>query len=163
MTQSNIVESIRRAFPEAILEEEIFCDETTLVIRLADLVGVAGLLRDDPDLAYAILMDCCGLDRSQLGQQPRFAVVYQLYSLQHNRSLRLLVPVAEDEAVPSLTGIWPGANWYEREVYDMFGVSFAGHPELRRILMPDDYEGHPLRKDFSLGDTPVDRGVPPRA
>ena len=163
MTQPDIIESIRRAFPEAILGEETFRDETTLVIRPADLVAVARLLRDDPDLAYAILMDCCGLDRLQLGQQPRFAVVYQLYSLRHNRSLRLLVLVAEDEAVPSLTGIWPGVNWYEREVYDLFGVSFAGHPDLRRILMPDDFVGHPLRKDFPLGDTPVDHGVPPRA
>jgi NADH-quinone oxidoreductase subunit C len=163
MTQSEIVDAVRRAFPEAILEEQTFRDETTLVIRLVDLVGVARLLHDDPHLSYAILMDCCGLDRSQLGQQPRFAVVYQLYSLQHNRSLRLLVAAREGEAVPSLAGVWPGANWYEREVYDMFGIPFAGHPDLRRILMAEDFGGHPLRKDFSLGDTPVDHGVPPRA
>ena len=164
MTQSNaIVDALRRAFPEAILEEQNYRDETTLVLRPADLVAVARMLRDDPEMAFAMLVDCCGVDYLNLGQTPRFAVVYQLYSLVHNRSLRLMVRVAEGETVPSLTGVWPGANWYEREVYDMYGIAFAGHPDLRRILMPEEFEGHPLRKDFPLGDEPVDHGLPPRA
>ncbi len=163
MTQASVVEAVRQAFPEAILEEQSFRGETTLVLRPADLVGVARLLRDDPALAFTMLKDCCGADYLGLGQGPRFGVVYQLYSMARNASLRLMLRVAEGEAVPSVTGVWPGASWYERETYDMFGVAFTGHPDLRRILMPDDSAGHPLRKDFPLGDTPVDHGVPPRA
>lgn len=163
MTETNIAEAIRQAHPDAILEEQSFRDETTLVIRPEALVTVARLLRDDPRLAFTMLKDCCGVDYLSLGRQPRFALVYQLYSLPHNRSLRLMVGVAEGEAAPSLSSVWPGANWYEREVYDMFGIPFSGHPDLRRILMPDDFSGHPLRKDFPLGDTPIDHGVPPRA
>jgi NADH-quinone oxidoreductase subunit C len=153
---------IRQAFPGAILEWQTFRGETTLQLCPGDLPGVARLLRDDPALAFTMLKDCCGLDRLELGGEPRFCVVYQLYSMTHNRSLRLVVAVPEGEAVPTVSGVWPGANWYEREVYDMFGVVFAGHPDMRRILMPDGYEGHPLRKDFALGDSPVDHGLAPR-
>lgn len=85
----------------------------------------------------------------------RFEVVYNLLSMRHRLRVRLLVPVAEGESVPSVTGIWPGANFGEREVYDMFGVEFTGHPDLSRILMPDEWEGHPLRKDFEVGSVPV--------
>ncbi len=155
--------AVRRAFPEAVLEEQTFRDEPTLVVRPQDLPAVARLLRDDPELAFGMLKDCCGLDGLGLGRQPRFAVVYQLYSLQHNRSLRLMVGADEGQAVPSVVPVWPGANWYEREVYDMFGIRFEGHPDLRRILNPEDLDGHPLRKDFPLGDVPVDHGVPPRS
>ncbi len=163
MTQPNpVVEAIRQAFPGAILDEQDFRDEPTVVVHPGDLVSVARFLHDDPALAFNMLKDCCGVDYMPLGRQPRFAVVYQLYSLTHNRSLRLMVGVDEGGAVPTLTGVWPGANWYEREVYDMFGIGFAGHPDLRRILLPEDFKGHPLRKDFPLGDQPVDHGVPPR-
>ncbi len=163
MSQSNVAEIIREAFPNAILQEECFRDETTLLLRHEDLVAVARLLRDDPRLAFSMLKDCCGVDYFTLGRRPRFAIVYQLYSLSHNRSLRLMVGVDEGETVPSVTGVWPNANWYEREVYDMFGIPFADHPDLRRILMPDDFDGHPLRKDFPLGNEPVDHGLPPRS
>ncbi|MDI7274694.1 MAG: NADH-quinone oxidoreductase subunit C [Anaerolineae bacterium] len=163
MSQSYVAEAVREAFPNAIVREESFRDETTLVLRLADLVGVARLLRDDPRLAFSMLKDCSGVDYLPLGRQPRFAVAYHLYSLSHNRSVRLMVGVDEGEAVPSVSGVWPGASWYEREVYDMFGIRFDGHPDLRRILMPEDYTGHPLRKDFPLGDEPVDHGLPPRS
>ena len=161
MTEPNpVVDAIRTAFPEAILDEQSFRGETTLVLDARHLLAVAQKLRDDPALAFAMLKDCCGVDYLALGRRPRFAVVYQLYSLVHNRSLRLVVGVEEGQAVPSLVGVWPGANWYEREVYDMFGVPFAGHPDLRRILMPEDHQGHPLRKDYPLGDQPVDHGLP---
>lgn len=163
MAESNpITDAVRRALPEAIVAEESFRGETTLVVRAGDLVQVAKLLRDDPELAFGMLKDCCGLDDLPLGRKPRFAVVYQLYSLAKNRSVRLMVRVAEGEPVPSLTGVWPGANWYEREAFDMYGIHFSGHPDLRRILLPDDFDGHPLRKDFPLGDEPVDHGLPGR-
>ena len=163
MSQSNVAEIIREAFPNATLQEESFRDETTLLLRREDLVAVARMLRDDPRLAFSMLKDCCGVDYLTLGRRPRFAIVYQLYSLSHNRSLRLMVGVDEGESVPSVTGVWPNANWYEREAYDMFGIPFADHPDLRRILMPDDFDGHPLRKDFPLGNEPVDHGLPPRS
>jgi NADH-quinone oxidoreductase subunit C len=165
MTETDLqsdLDIVRRAFPDAVVAEEHSYGETTLVIRREDLVDVARLLRDEPSLAFTTLMDCCGLDGSGLGREPRFAVVYQLYSLPRNRSLRLMVELGEGEEAPSLTGVWPGANWYEREAFDMFGIRFGGHPDLRRILMPDDFQGHPLRKDFPLGDVAVDHGVPPR-
>ncbi len=160
MSDNPAVEAVRHACPDAIIDEQRFRDETTLVVRPQDLLAVARLLRDDPALAFGMLKDCCGFDGQPLGQAPRFAVVYQLYSLKHNRSLRLMARVNEGEAVPSLVAVWPGANWYEREAYDMFGIPFDGHPDLRRILNPDGLEGHPLRKDFPLGDVPVDHGVP---
>jgi len=164
MAQPNaIVDAIRQAFPDAILHEEGFRGEVTLLVRPDALVDVARLLREDPACAFEMLKDCCGVDDLVRGLRPRFAVVYHLYSLRHNHSLRLMVRVEEGEAVPSLSGVWPGANWYEREVYDMFGVPFVGHPDLRRILMPEDYAGHPLRKDHPLGDEPLDYGLPPRA
>ena len=156
-------EAVRRAFPDAVIEEQTFRDEATLVVRVQDLVAVARFLRDDPALAFTMLKDCCGLDGLLLGQTPRFAVVYQLYSMKHNRSLRLMVRVGDGQRVPSVVPVWPGAAWYEREAYDMFGIPFEGHPDLRRILTPEGFEGHPLRKDFPLGDVPVDHGVPPRS
>lgn len=166
MTQTDLhsdLDILRRAYPEAIVAEDSYRGETTLVIRRENLVDVARLLRDEPALAFTMLIDCCGLDGLGLAHRPRLSVVYQLYSLSHNRCLRLMVGVEEGKEVPSVTGVWPGANWYEREAFDMFGIRFAGHPDLRRILMPVDYEGHPLRKDSPLGDVEVDHGVPPRS
>jgi NADH-quinone oxidoreductase subunit C len=153
------VEAVRRALPAAILEEQCLNGQLTLVVQPGDLLAVAGFLRDEPELAFAMLKDCCGVDYLGMSRQPRFAVVYQLYSVEHNQTLRLRVPADEGQELPSVAGIWPSANWYEREVYDMFGLRFSGHPDLRRILMSDDYPGHPLRKDFPLGDVPVDHGL----
>jgi NADH-quinone oxidoreductase subunit C len=166
MTETDLLSDldiVRRACPDAIVAEEQSYGETTLVIRREDLVDVARLLHDEPSLAFTTLMDCCGLDNSGVGREPRFSVVYQLYSLPLNRSLRLMVWLCEGEEVPSLTSVWPGAGWYEREAFDMFGILFSGHPDLRRILMPEDFQGHPLRKDFPLGDSPVDHGLMPRS
>ncbi|HOQ98380.1 MAG TPA: NADH-quinone oxidoreductase subunit C [Anaerolineae bacterium] len=162
MSDNPVVEAVCRAFPEAAAEEPSLRDEATVAVRPQDLVAVCRYLRDDSNMAFGMLKDCCGLDGLALGQRPRFAVVYHLYSLKHNRSLCLMVRVDEGAAVPSLVSVWPGANWYEREVYDMFGIPFEGHPDLRRILNPEDLEGHPLRKDFPLGDVAVDHGVSPR-
>jgi len=124
--------------------------ETTIEVEKDALLDVARFLRDDAEMQFVLLSDVTCVD--YLPRQPRFAVVYHLLSLRQRQWLRLRVWVSEEQAeLPSVTGIWPGANWYEREVYDMFGISFMGHPDLRRILMPDDWEGHPLRKDYPLG------------
>jgi NADH-quinone oxidoreductase subunit C len=150
-----VLQRLRERCAEALAEVKVWRHETTVLLRPEDLVRVGRLLRDDPDLAFDYLADVTAVDRRELPEaSPRFEVVYQLYSLQFKRRLRLKVRVDDGQAVPSVTGIWESANWGEREVYDLFGVPFLGHPELTRILMPDDWEGHPLRKDYPLQASP---------
>ncbi len=153
--ESLVLQRLREQFGDALAEVKLWRNETTVALRPQDLARICRFLRDDPDLAFDFLSDVTGVDRLQLPEaSPRFEVVYHLYSLQHRRRLRLKVRVDEGEAVPTVTGVWATANWHEREVYDMFGVSFEGHPDLRRILMPDDWEGHPLRKDYPVEASP---------
>ncbi len=150
-----VLQCLRERFGEALLDVKVWRHETTILLRPLDLVRVCRYLRDDPDLTFDFLSSVTGVDRLSLpGNSPRFEVVYHLYSLQHKRRLRLKVQVADGEAVPSVTGVWESANWHEREVFDLFGVPFSGHPDLRRILMPDDWEGHPLRKDYPVEASP---------
>lgn len=150
-----VLQRLREQFGDALMEVKVWRNETTVVLRTEDLVRVCRFLRDEPDLAFDFLSDLTGVDRLKLpGNSPRFEVVYHLHSLQYKRRLRLKVRVDESETVPTLTGVWETANWHEREVYDLFGVPFQGHPDLRRILMPDDWEGHPLRKDYPVEASP---------
>ncbi|HYE72999.1 MAG TPA: NADH-quinone oxidoreductase subunit C [Blastocatellia bacterium] len=124
--------------------------EITVVARRESLVELMTFLRDEPRFAFNFLSDVGGVDLGEFAS-PRFAVAYHLYSLTHNHRLRIKVFLDEDDArVPTVSGVWNAANWMEREIYDMFGVEFENHPDLRRILMPADYEGHPLRKDFPV-------------
>jgi NADH-quinone oxidoreductase subunit C len=132
--------------------------EITVVVNAADYVAAARSLRDDPGLAFAQLMDLCGVDYSAYGEGgsawtgARFAATSQLLSLEHNWRVRLRV-FAPDDAFPvveTLTGIWNNANWYEREAFDLFGIMFSGHPDLRRILTDYGFIGHPFRKDFPI-------------
>jgi NADH-quinone oxidoreductase subunit C len=130
--------------------------ELTAVVKAADWVGVARTLRDDPALRFEEAMDLCGLDYSAYGDGawdgPRFAVVVHLLSVTHNWRLRVRT-FAPDDAFPvvdSLTGVWPGVNWFEREAFDLFGIMFSGHADLRRILTDYGFVGHPFRKDFPL-------------
>jgi NADH-quinone oxidoreductase subunit C len=131
-------------------------DELTAEIQPADLLGVGRDLRDAPDLRFEQLVDLCGVDYLSYGDGARtgrrFAVVYQLLSLTHNRRLRLRVFAADDEVpvVDSVTELWPSANWYEREAFDLLGIVFNGHPDLRRILTDYGFVGHPFRKDFPV-------------
>ena len=150
-----VLQRLREQFAEALLEVKLWRNETTVVLDPRALIKICRFLRDDPDLAFDFLSDVTGVDRLKLPQSsPRFEIVYHLYSLPHKRRLRLKVRVDEGETVPTVTGVWETANWHEREVYDLFGVSFDGHPDLRRILMPDDWEGHPLRKDYPVEASP---------
>lgn len=123
--------------------------ELTVVVKPEAIVRVCQFLRDEPGLEYNFLSSVTGVDLG-VETDPRFEVVYHLYSISQHHRIRLKVRVNEDELVPTVTGVWKAADWYERETYDLFGVEFDGHPDLRRIMMPDDYEGHPLRKDFPL-------------
>ncbi len=150
-----VLQRLREQFAEALVDVKLWRNESAAILRPQDLVRVCRFLRDDPDLAFDFLSDVTGVDRLMLPENsPRFEVVYHVYSIHHGRRLRLKVQVDEGEAVPTVTEVWPTANWHEREVYDMFGVPFAGHPDLRRILMPDDWEGHPLRKDYPVEASP---------
>lgn len=123
--------------------------EAVVVIEREALIEALRTLRDHPELRFEQLSDLTVVD--YLGRGPRFEVVYQLYSLSLNHRLRVKVPLlADDPVVPSATGLWKAANWVEREAWDMFGIRFAGHPDLRRILMYPEFQGHPLRKDYPL-------------
>ncbi|GIV04609.1 MAG: NADH-quinone oxidoreductase subunit C [Fimbriimonadales bacterium] len=142
-------------YPDAVEEVYEFRGDTWLYVKKERLLDVCRLLRDDPTLCYLYISDITAIDWLpfwEKGEKPkRFEVVYNLYSPVSFQRLFLKVRVDDGESVPSVTGIWEGANYPEREVYDMFGIPFEGHPNLKRILMPDDWVGHPLRKDFPLG------------
>jgi NADH-quinone oxidoreductase subunit C len=123
-------------------------NQTVLRLPLEHLLEAVTALRDE--FGFQVAEDITVVDYWQR-REPRFDLVYHFFSYEHAALLAVRVAVAEGEPVPSITAVFPGANWYEREVYDMFGIPFTDHPDLRRILMPYDWEGHPLRKDFPLG------------
>jgi NADH-quinone oxidoreductase subunit C len=126
----------------------IFRGQPAITLQKEALVGVAGFLKSEEGGAYVFLTDETAVDYPK--REKRFEIVYHLYSFTLNQRLRLKVLAGENERVASVTGIWPVANWLEREIFDMFGVVFEGHPDLRRILLPDDWTGHPLRKDYDI-------------
>jgi NADH-quinone oxidoreductase subunit C len=140
--------------PEHAIYEHV--NELTLVIARADMLGVMRLLRDDYNLQFEQLIDVCGVDYQSYGdgawQGKRFAAVYHLLSVNKNQRLRVRVFAEDDDfpVVDSVIGIWPAANWFEREAFDLFGIIFEGHPDLRRILTDYGFVGHPFRKDFPL-------------
>jgi NADH-quinone oxidoreductase subunit C len=124
--------------------------ELTLEIAPAKIVSVCGFLKYDQK--FVRLSSVTAVDRYP--SSPRFEVVYHLHSLERNERLRLKARIGgENPRIESVTGVWRGANWYEREVFDLFGITFTGHPDQRRIMMPDDWEGHPLRKDYPITGT----------
>jgi NADH-quinone oxidoreductase subunit C len=122
---------------------------------------VALFLKEDADFSFDLIVDVLGIDR--YGSADRFEVVYIVYSLKNKQYLRFRVTLAEEHpAVATVTNVWPGANWYEREAYDMFGIRFEGHPDLRRMYMPEEFEYYPLRKDFPLMGIPDSLPLPRR-
>ena len=133
---------------EAVSDSKFDRDELTVWVDRAFIRQAVQLLRDDDNFQYNFLADLTCVDWHPA--QPRFEVVYHLLSFPRKARVRLKVRVAEDEPVESITSVWPSANFYEREVFDLFGIRFVGHPDLRRLLMPDDWEGHPLRKDYPV-------------
>ena len=121
--------------------------DDTAVVEAGRLVEVMRFLRDDPPLAFDMLMDLTAVD--YLGREPRFEMVYHLYSLEKNHRLRVKAGVPEQPCeIDSVLEVWPAANWLEREVWDMYGIRFRGHPDLRRLLLYEEFQGHPLRKDY---------------
>lgn len=139
---------LQAAAPGAVEQVSFWLGDWTLILPSGRLLDVARILRESPDSAFDF---CSDVTASDWPHRPRrFDLVYVLYSTRHRHRVRLKVRAGEGEAVPSVTPVWPAANWLEREVFDMFGVTFSGHPNLRRILMPDDWQGHPQRKDYPL-------------
>ncbi len=149
-TQENaIVRRVREWNPAAVAEVVEFRGELTIVVPREHLRGACDLLRTDPEMQFVHLCDATGVDRFPV--EPRFEVNYHLVSLHRRERLRLKVRVSTaDPVVESVTSVWPTAGWHEREIFDLFGVRFDGHPNLRRILLPEDWEGHPLRKDYPV-------------
>jgi NADH-quinone oxidoreductase subunit C len=144
-----VVERLRGWSPNAISEVIEFRGETTIVVPRNVLRDLAERCRADKDLQFNLLSDATCVDRYPL--EPRFEVNYHLVSIPRRDRLRLQVRLTSDDpVVDSLVPVWPGANWLEREIFDLFGIRFEGHPDLRRILMPDDWEGYPLRKDYPV-------------
>lgn len=154
LSADDLLASVRAAFGERIVETHAHCGDATAVIGRDDALEIFLGLRDRPEFAFAMLIDVTAAD--YLGRIPRFEVVYHLYSLAQNHRLRVKIRVSEDDpSVPSLVELWKSANWLERECWDMLGIRFVGHPDPRRILMYEEFVGHPLRKDY-----PVDKRQP---
>lgn len=150
--QSAIVEILKGRFGDAIQSSEVFRGQLSVIVGPESIAEVCAFCRDDERLAFVMLTDLTAVDF--LPKAPRFQVVYNLYSFRDNDRLRLKVPVEENQTLSTVEGVWRSANWLEREVYDLFGIVFENHSDLRRILLWDGYVGHPLRKDFPLHGVP---------
>ena len=141
-------DQVAAALPGDVIRSEIVRGELILWAERPAIVRVLTFLRDDPRMLFKQLVDLCGVDYPDRGE--RFEVVYNLLSLRHNRRIRVKLATDENEPVPSVTAVFNSADWYERETWDLFGVYFSDHPDLRRLLTDYGFEGHPLRKDFPL-------------
>ena len=158
------VEQLKNNFEDVILHVKTFRDETTVIVAAEKIVDVMLFLRSTPGLVYNFLSDISAVDYypndygddfngEKFDFRPeRFGVAYHIYSMLYNRRLRVKTfAMEEDPIVPSIVQVWPAANWLEREIADLMGVTFEGHPDQRRLLMPDDWDGHPHRRDYPLG------------
>jgi NADH-quinone oxidoreductase subunit C len=152
MTAPDIVAALKQKFGAAVLSTKEAHGEHTLDVTLEQLKNLLRYARDE--MAFDYLVDVSSLDH--LGTEPRFEMVYELYGYGHAQHLRVKAKVDEDQSVPTVSDLWPTADWHEREVFDMMGITFDGHPDLRRILMWEGYPFFPLRKDFPLEGKPSD-------
>jgi NADH-quinone oxidoreductase subunit C len=154
MAESEIIAKVETILPGKVLESHTQHGDETIIVSREDALEVFRQLQDSPELSFNFLMDVTAVD--YLGREPRFEVVYHLYASRHRHRLRVKIRVPEEDPwVASVEGLWKSANWLEREVWDMFGIRFNGHSDLRRILMYEEFQGHPLRKDY-----PVDKRQP---
>lgn len=141
---------LRERFSEAITDVREALGEVTCIVDPQYIVELCRFLRDDPRFQFNLLSDLCGADLG-IDQEPRFEVIYHLYSIPLGIRLRLKARLAgEEPSISTVTDVWKTANWHERETFDMFGIVFDGHPDLRRILMPEEFQWHPLRKDYPV-------------
>jgi NADH-quinone oxidoreductase subunit C len=157
--KEKIEAKLREKFPHAILEVNDFRGDLTFLVDKNSIVDICKFLKEDEELSFDLLVDLCGVDRAK--RKDRFEVVYHITSLKNKYRIRLKVRVDEkDCVVDSVTSVYPTANWHERETYDMFGITFRNHPDLRRMYMPEEFEYYPLRKDFPLLGIPGSLSLP---
>lgn len=139
---------MKEKFPGAVVDASTFRSQPSITILKESLVAICEFLKSEEGGAYTYLADETAVDYPK--REKRFEIFYVLYTFKGNNRLRLKVALGDGEKLPSVAGVWPAANWLEREVFDMFGVAYEGHPDLRRILLPDEWVGHPLRKDYDI-------------
>jgi NADH-quinone oxidoreductase subunit C len=157
--KDRVFESLKARFKDSIISVQEFRGELTVAIKKEDIVAVCDFLKGDDELRFDLLEDLCGVDMNT--PTDRFQVVYHVFSLKNKFRIRLIVSVDEsDLKVPTVSTVWSTADWHEREAYDMFGIRFDGHPDLRRLYMPDEFEYYPLRKDFPLMGIPGSLPLP---
>lgn len=159
MSQDSIKDKLVSQFGDEVVKESSeFRGQIAAVVDPSEILRVATFLRDDPELGFDLLSFVGGVDR--LGKEPRFEVVYQLYSTKHKHRFRVKARLEEPDngtpAIDSVFGVWPTADWHERETAEMFGITFTNHPDPRKLLLPDGWKVHPLRKDFALEGTEED-------
>ncbi|MEE9168656.1 MAG: NADH-quinone oxidoreductase subunit C [bacterium] len=146
-----LIDKVKSEFGGSVLETTNQFDQAAVSVKREDVAEVLQFLRDDPETDFDFLIDVCGVDYLEMGGIERYAIVYQLYSLKHSHRLRIKAYVPENDLkIDTVSHLWPAAEWAEREVYDMYGIEFNNHPDMRRILNPDDFEGFALRKDFPV-------------
>jgi len=150
--ESPALEALKSALPDAVIESGCYAGEVSVLVPKERIVEVLRFLHDDPRTAFDLLADQTAADYPK--REKRFDIVYHLYSIPRNHRLRVRVRVGDGEALASATAVYHAADWHEREIFDLFGVTFEGHPELKRILLPDEWEGHPLRKEYPLEGFP---------
>ncbi|HEX2020121.1 MAG TPA: NADH-quinone oxidoreductase subunit C [Aurantimonas sp.] len=145
---TDLADYVAETLGEHLIERRFAFGELTLIVAADSIVRVLSFLRDDPQTQFINFVDLCGVDYP--GREKRFEVVYHLLSPRQNQRIRVKIAAGEDEPVPSVSDVFPAADWFEREAYDFYGILFTGHPDLRRILTDYGFEGYPLRKDFPL-------------
>lgn len=157
--EEKILQKLKEKFPDEEFISETFRDELTITVNAGRIVDICRLLKNDAELLFKQCVDVTAVDWAR--KKKRFSVVYNLYSLEFNFRLRVKAFIENDEgSIDSVTSVWKSANWYEREAYDMLGVIFKNHPDLRRMYMPEEFEYHPLRKDFPLLGIPGSLPLP---
>ncbi len=153
-----VVSKVKEKFPSSVLDVVEFRGETTIKVTPKDIVEVAAFLKTDGELQFNLLVDLTGVDWAT--RKDRFSVVYHIFSIPNNFRLRIEVPLGAEENIDTVSKVWKTANWHERETYDMYGIKFNNHPDLRRMYMPEEFEYHPLRKDFPLMGIPGSLPLP---
>ncbi|KWT92058.1 NADH-quinone oxidoreductase subunit C [Candidatus Magnetominusculus xianensis] len=158
MEPPKIAETLKGEFADDVIAVKEFRAQTGVTLKKDNILQIARRLHDAPEFKFDLLKDLCGVDYKKI-KNPRFEVVYNLYSITHRHSLRLNVQVSDKESIQSVVSVWKTADWHERECFDMYGIVFDGHPDLRRILMPEDWDGYPMRKDYPTAGPEDDPGA----
>ncbi len=149
-TETHIIDRIKDKFGDKVLESHNFRDDQTVTVDKGSIHAVSQFLRDDPELSFNFLMDITAVDYVDK-KEKRFEVVYHFYSLKNNNRVRVKAPVEEENCeIDTITDLWKTTDWYEREIWDMYGIKFKGHPNMKRILLYEEFKGHPLRKDYPI-------------